>query len=58
MITKQERSGLAFFSGAYILAWLIFGQGVALGEVGKLLAAFPVLFCVIWIIAAPEKRAE
>ena len=54
MITKQERIGLAIFTGAYTLAWLIFGQGVALGEVGQLVAAFPAMFCFVWIIAAPE----
>ena len=58
MITKQERIGLAIFTGAYTLAWLIFGQGVALGEVGQLVAAFPAMFCFVWIIAAPEKTTD
>ena len=58
MITKQERIGLAVFSGVYTLAWLFFGQGIELGEVGNLLAAFPAMFCMVWVITAQEKPAE
>ncbi len=63
MITTNERMALLAFIVLYSLGWLFFGQdigqqGIWQSERGKLLAAAPALFCLIWIIAAPEQTTD